>query len=223
MDLHPPGSRRSAGERGIGKWRAPASQEAGALPRALFAPIHRFFTHSHQSCVIIGAMRREGARLRRRERPAGEKLLQFSWRDTLLTLLALALAIGLSALCRYFDPEGDSYAPMLFLFAVALISRLTRGYFLRRGRGGTERVRHQFRLYGTADVLQLQPRRLSADLSGAAGHGAAHQRHDHAAQAAGGAQLSRPSGGDARQPFARRVPRSAHAADLHLRRGFAPV
>ena len=74
-------------------------------------------------------MRREGARLRRRERPAGEKLLQFSWRDTLLTLLALALAIGLSALCRYFDPEGDSYAPMLFLFAVALVSRLTRGYF----------------------------------------------------------------------------------------------
>ena len=74
-------------------------------------------------------MRREGARLRRRERPAGEKLLQFSRRDTLLTLLALALAIGLSALCRYFDPEGDSYAPMLFLFAVALVSRLTRGYF----------------------------------------------------------------------------------------------
>ena len=74
-------------------------------------------------------MRREGACLRRRERPAGEKLLQFSWRDTLLTLLALALAIGLSALCRYFDPEGDSYAPMLFLFAVALVSRLTRGYF----------------------------------------------------------------------------------------------
>ncbi len=74
-------------------------------------------------------MRREGARLRRRERPAGEKLLQFSWRDTLLTLLALAMAIGLSALCRYFDPEGDSYAPMLFLFAVALVSRLTRGYF----------------------------------------------------------------------------------------------
>ena len=30
---------------------------------------------------------------------------------------------------RYFDPEGDSYAPMLFLFAVALVSRLTRGYF----------------------------------------------------------------------------------------------
>jgi len=55
--------------------------------------------------------------------------LQFSWRDTLLTLLALAMAIGLSALCRYFDPEGDSYAPMLFLFAVALVSRLTRGYF----------------------------------------------------------------------------------------------
>ena len=39
------------------------------------------------------------------------------------------MAIGLSALCRYFDPEGDSYAPMLFLFAVALVSRLTRGYF----------------------------------------------------------------------------------------------
>ena len=74
-------------------------------------------------------MRREGARLRRRERPAGGKLLQFSWRDTLLTLLALIGAMLLSALCQRADPEGDSYAPMLFLFAVALVSRLTRGYF----------------------------------------------------------------------------------------------
>ena len=58
-----------------------------------------------------------------------EGVLQFSWRDTLLALLVLLGAAGMSALCRHFDPEGDSYAPMVFLFAVALISRLTRGYF----------------------------------------------------------------------------------------------
>ena len=67
--------------------------------------------------------------MRRTLRAPGQRLLLFSWRDTLVTALALAGAALLSALCSYFDPEGDSYAPMLFLFAVALISRLTRGYF----------------------------------------------------------------------------------------------
>ena len=67
--------------------------------------------------------------MRRGKKPLGEGIIQFSWRDTLLMLLALAGAAFLSALCTHFDPEGDSYAPMLFLFAVALVSRLTRGYF----------------------------------------------------------------------------------------------
>ena len=67
--------------------------------------------------------------MRRAKKLPRQKLLQFSWRDTLLTLLALVGAALLSALCRRLDPDGDSYAPMLFLFAVALISRLTRGYF----------------------------------------------------------------------------------------------
>ena len=67
--------------------------------------------------------------MRRAKKLPRQKLLQFSWRDTLLTLLALVGAALLSALCTHFDPEGDSYAPMLFLFAVALVSRLTRGYF----------------------------------------------------------------------------------------------
>ena len=67
--------------------------------------------------------------MRRTLRAPGQRLLLFSWRDTLVTVLALVGAALLSALCSYFDPEGDSYAPMLFLFAVALISRLTRGYF----------------------------------------------------------------------------------------------
>lgn len=49
-------------------------------------------------------------------------------RDAAVALTALAGATGLSALCAHLDPEGNSYAPMLFLFAVALISRLTRGY-----------------------------------------------------------------------------------------------
>ena len=67
--------------------------------------------------------------MRRTLRAPGQRLLLFSWRDTLVTALALAGAALLSALCRRLDPEGDSYAPMVFLFAVALISRLTRGYF----------------------------------------------------------------------------------------------
>ena len=67
--------------------------------------------------------------MRRTLRAPGQRLLLFSWRDTLVTMLALVGAALLSALCRRLDPEGDSYAPMLFLFAVALISRLTRGYF----------------------------------------------------------------------------------------------
>ena len=67
--------------------------------------------------------------MRRTLRAPGQRWLLFSWRDTLVTMLALVGAALLSALCSYFDPDGDSYAPMLFLFAVALISRLTRGYF----------------------------------------------------------------------------------------------
>ena len=67
--------------------------------------------------------------MRRTLRAPERRLLLFSWRDTLVTALALVGAALLSALCRRLDPEGDSYAPMVFLFAVALISRLTRGYF----------------------------------------------------------------------------------------------
>ena len=67
--------------------------------------------------------------MRRTLRAPERRLLLFSWRDTLVTVLALVGAALLSALCRHLDPDGDSYAPMLFLFAVALISRLTRGYF----------------------------------------------------------------------------------------------
>lgn len=67
--------------------------------------------------------------MRRTLRAPGQRWLLFSWRDTLVTALALVGAALLSALCRRLDPEGDSYAPMVFLFAVALISRLTRGYF----------------------------------------------------------------------------------------------
>ena len=67
--------------------------------------------------------------MRRTLRAPERRLLLFSWRDTLVTVLALVGAALLSALCRRLDPDGDSYAPMLFLFAVALISRLTRGYF----------------------------------------------------------------------------------------------
>ncbi|HIS03188.1 MAG TPA: DUF4118 domain-containing protein [Candidatus Pullichristensenella avicola] len=54
---------------------------------------------------------------------------RFSPRDAGVTLLALVAAAALSALFTRLDPAGKSYAPMLFLFAVALVSRLTSGYF----------------------------------------------------------------------------------------------
>ena len=53
---------------------------------------------------------------------------RFSPRDAGVMLLALSGAAALSALCAQLDPAGKSYAPMFFLFAVALISRLTSGY-----------------------------------------------------------------------------------------------
>ena len=67
--------------------------------------------------------------MRRGKQPHGERMLLFSWRDTLVTVIALLGALALSAGLRKLDPAGDSYAPMLFLFTVALVSRVTRGYF----------------------------------------------------------------------------------------------
>ena len=67
--------------------------------------------------------------MRQEKRPRGQTPPPPIWRDALVTLLALSGAMLLTALFSAADPEGDSYAPMLFLFAVALVSRLTRGYF----------------------------------------------------------------------------------------------
>ena len=70
-------------------------------------------------CVIIG-VKREAVRVRRGAR----EILK----DAMRTALPLLGAALLSAVCMRVDPSGDSYAPMLFLLAVALVSRLTSGY-----------------------------------------------------------------------------------------------
>ena len=67
--------------------------------------------------------------MRRGKQPHGERMLLFSWRDTFVTVIALLGALVLSAGLRKLDPAGDSKDPMLNLFMVALVSRVTRGYF----------------------------------------------------------------------------------------------
>ena len=66
--------------------------------------------------------------MRQEKRPRGQTPPPPIWRDALVTLLALSGAMLLTALFSAADPDSDNYAPMLFLFAVALVSRLTRGY-----------------------------------------------------------------------------------------------
>lgn len=51
-----------------------------------------------------------------------------SWRDTGMTVLVLAVATLLCVLLRLMD-DGDIYVSMIFLLAVAVISKLTNGYF----------------------------------------------------------------------------------------------
>lgn len=50
------------------------------------------------------------------------------WHDLLLTLLAITVAAGLCSVLRRFD-EGDTYVGLLFVLAVACVSRWTDGYF----------------------------------------------------------------------------------------------
>lgn len=62
-------------------------------------------------------------RNKNREKP----YIQFSWHDCAVTVLLLAAVSGLAFLLRLID-KSDSYVPMLFIFAVFLISRYTHGY-----------------------------------------------------------------------------------------------
>jgi len=51
-----------------------------------------------------------------------------SWRDTAATTLVLTVATILCVLLRLMD-DGDIYVSMIFLLAVAVVSKLTNGYF----------------------------------------------------------------------------------------------
>ena len=57
-----------------------------------------------------------------------ERMLLFSWRDTGVTALILAGAAMLCFLMRFMG-DGENYVSMVLLFAVALVSRMTSGYF----------------------------------------------------------------------------------------------
>ncbi len=56
-----------------------------------------------------------------------EMLLAFSWRDLAVTALCLGAVTVLSLALSIFN-GSDSYTPMLFVFAVFIISRYTNGY-----------------------------------------------------------------------------------------------
>ena len=56
------------------------------------------------------------------------KAMQFSVRDTAVTLGILAATTGLSYVLQVFD-KNSNYVSMLFVLAVFLIARMTQGYF----------------------------------------------------------------------------------------------
>ncbi|MDD3165744.1 MAG: DUF4118 domain-containing protein, partial [Oscillospiraceae bacterium] len=56
------------------------------------------------------------------------KALQFSWRDTLISLIVLGVAAVICLLLRDVS-QTDVHVPLIFVLAVFLISLLTRGYF----------------------------------------------------------------------------------------------
>lgn len=56
------------------------------------------------------------------------KAFPFSWRDTAITVIVLTCAALLCVLLRLMD-DGDIYVSMIFLLAVAVVSRMTNGYF----------------------------------------------------------------------------------------------
>lgn len=58
----------------------------------------------------------------------GEKRVPRVWADALLTTGVLAAAVLLCSALRQFD-EGDTYVGLLFVLAVACVSRWTEGYF----------------------------------------------------------------------------------------------
>lgn len=53
--------------------------------------------------------------------------LLFSWRDTLITVVILICTALLCSLLRFIG-SSDSFASMLFVLAVVLVARMTRGY-----------------------------------------------------------------------------------------------
>ena len=66
--------------------------------------------------------------LRRKGGNRRERMFLFSWRDAGVTALILAAATLLCFLMRNIG-DGENYVSMVFLFAVALVSRTTSGYF----------------------------------------------------------------------------------------------
>ncbi len=58
-----------------------------------------------------------------------KKRIIFSVKDTMISTSIMLLAVGFSALMNTFSTGAETYVPMVFLFAVFLISLWTNGYF----------------------------------------------------------------------------------------------
>jgi len=59
---------------------------------------------------------------------AGRKLIQLTWRDSLVTLGILGVAT-LACFLLHNGDQADSHAPLVFVLAILLISRFTSSYF----------------------------------------------------------------------------------------------
>ena len=64
----------------------------------------------------------------KRKIQAGRKLIQLTWRDSLVTLGILGVAT-LACFLLHSGNQADSHAPLVFVLAILLISRFTNSYF----------------------------------------------------------------------------------------------
>lgn len=54
--------------------------------------------------------------------------LTFSWKNLLLSIIVLSITFGICFLIQYFVSDSANYSSLLFLLAVFVISRFTKGY-----------------------------------------------------------------------------------------------
>lgn len=136
--------------------------------------------------------------------------------DLLLTAAILAMATVLCTLLRRID-DGSGYVNLIFVLAVATISRWTEGYFwgIFSAVSGVLLVNYVFTYpyWEFNFTITGLPVHLPCDADGVHDD----QRDEHADQKAGTAAHRNRKGSRARQSPARDVARYPHAADEHRR------